>query len=181
MSYAFRSAGESNSKEIFLAPGINSFCVDKFGHYDLSFSGCHTYDASTPKSFKTGEERPVSVNAVKHRNGVRILTDIKSIYKVLVETENGEKNVIVFEEDATKINGKFAYRHDFDLKPLAKLIVTPQSDTVLFSPQTQDIFGSNDCVEVRKLYMEHMHPMRTLCEFRIVNMYTKMHMPISPI
>lgn len=155
MSYAFRSAKseEAASKEIVLAPGINSFCVDKFGHYDLSFSGCHTYDSSTPKSFKTGVSSPVSVNAVKHRNGVRILSDIKSTFKVLVESEHGEKNVVAFTEESTKVNGKFAYRHDFDLQPSSKLIMTPQSETVLFSPQSKEIQGATDCVEVRKLLM----------------------------
>lgn len=151
MSYVLRStnAQESVSKEIFLAPGINSFCVDKFGHYDLSFSGCHTYDSATPRSFKTGDDKPVSVTAAKHRNGVRILSDIKSSFKVLVESENGEKNVITFMEETTKVNGKFAYRHDFDLQPSSKLIITPQSDTVLFTPQSKELQGASDCVEVR--------------------------------
>lgn len=151
MTYVFRSTKpeESASKEIFLAPGINSFCVDRFGYYDLSFSGCHSYDSTTPKSFKTGEEKPVAVNAVKHRNGVRILSDIKSTFKVLVESETGEKNVITFTEESTKITGKFAYRNDFDLQPSAKLTLVPQSDTILFTPQSKEIYGANDCVEVR--------------------------------
>lgn len=151
MSYALRSAkpSESTSKEIFLAPGINSFCVDKFGYYDLSFSGCHTYDSTTSQSFKTGEEKPVAVNAAKHRNGVRILSDIKSTFKVLVELEHGEKNVIAFTEESAKVNGKFAYRHDFDLQPSAKLLLKPQSETVLFTPESKEIYGANDCVEVR--------------------------------
>lgn len=159
MSYALRStkSEESISKEIFLAPGINSFCVDKFGTYDLTFAGCHTYDSSTPKSFKTGEEKPVKVNAAKHRNGVRILSDIKSTFKVQVEAENGEKNVIAFTEESTKVNGKFAYRHDFNLQLGEKLTLTPQSDTVLFSPQSKEIQGATDCVEVRIAYLINLH------------------------
>lgn len=155
MSYGLRTTAKSEkptTKEIFLAPGINSFCVDKFGTYDLSFSGCHTYDAATPKSFKTGDEKPVIVNAAKHRNGVRILSNIKSTFKVLVEVENGQSTHITFTEEPTKVNGKFAYRHDFDLEPFVKLIITPQSDTVLFTPKSTEIFGANDCVEVRKFY-----------------------------
>lgn len=153
MSYALRGAKstESAAKEIFLAPGINSFCVDKFGYYDLTFSGCHTYDSTTTKSFKTGEEKPVAVNAVKHRNGVRILSDIKSTFKVLVESENGEKSVVAFNEESAKVNEKFAYRHDFDLQASVKLTLTPQSDTVLFTPKSKEINGANDCVEVRIL------------------------------
>lgn len=151
MAYVFRSSKpeESTAKEIFLAPGINSFCVDRFGYYDLSFSGCHSYDSTTPKSFKTGEEKPVTVNAVKHRNGVRILSDIKSAFKVLVESETGDKNVVTFTEESTKISGKFAYRYDFDLQVAAKLTLTPQSDTILFTPKSKEIYGASDCVEVR--------------------------------
>lgn len=109
MSYALRTSKQevSAKKEIFLAPGINSFCVDKFGHYDLTFLGCHSYDASTPKSFKTGEESAIIVNAIKHRNGVRILSDINTAFKVLIEYDNGEKKYVNFAEEPTKINGKF--------------------------------------------------------------------------
>lgn len=149
MSYVFHGTKPEKSTEIFLAPGINSFCVDKFGHYDLSFSSCHTFDATTAKSFKTGEEKPVTVNAVKHRNGVRILSDIKSTFIVLVEAKNAEQNLITFIEETTKVNGKFAYRYDFDLQPSDQLTITPQSDTLLFTPQSKQIYGANDCVEVR--------------------------------
>lgn len=155
MTYGLHASPKSEkstatNKEIFLAPGINSFCVDKFGTYDLTFSGCHTYDAATPKSFKTGDEKPVTVNAAKHRNGVRILSNVKSAFKVLIEVENGQTSHITFTEEPTKVNGQFAYRHDFDLEPYVKLTVTPQSDTVLFTPKSTEIFGANDCVEVSK-------------------------------
>lgn len=154
MSYGLRASAKtekSTVKEIFLAPGINSFCVDKFGTYDLSFSGCHTYDAATTKFFKTGDKKPVTVNAAKHRNGVRILSNVKSEFEVLVEMENGHSDQITFTEEPTKVNGKFAYRHDFDLVPFIKLTITPLSETVLFTPRSTEIFGANDCVEVRKL------------------------------
>lgn len=177
MSYALRTtkSEESVSKEIFLAPGINSFCVDKFGHYELSFSGCHTYDASTPKSFKTGEEKPVTVNAAKHRNGIRILSDIRSSYKVLIEFENNVKKDIVFTEESTKVNGKFAYRYDFDLQPAAKLIITPQSDTVLFSPQSKEIYGADDCVEVRIQIGLHIFNVRLSIGIICISFSFRMH------
>lgn len=150
MNYKLRKDSVNNlkPKEIFLAPGINSFCVDKFGYYDIKFSGCHSYDESTPSSFKTGADNNVNVRAVKHRNGIRILSDIKSKFIVFVEDENGEKSFIEFIEESTKVNGKHAYRFDFDLKPLSKIILTPKSDTVLFDPESKAIFGANDCTEV---------------------------------
>lgn len=151
MSYKFRATktDKQASKEIFLSPGINSFCVDKFGTYDISFEGCHTYDSTSPISFKTGDGNSIAVKAIKHRNGVRILADTKSTFKVLIENEKKEKNYVNFKEEPTKVNGYFAYRQDFDLKPYEKLIISPQSDTDLFSPASKEVSGANDCVEVR--------------------------------
>lgn len=150
MRYALASPIESTTKDILLAPGINSFCVDKFGQYDLTFSGCHTYDSTTTKSFKTGIERPVAVNAIKHRNGVQIISDTKSPFKVLAEQANGEKQLITFTEEANRQSdsNQFVYQHYFNLKHNEKLTLTPQGETVLFAPQSKEIFGADDCVEV---------------------------------
>lgn len=152
MKYALAATkpSDSISKEILLAPGINSFCVDRYGQYDLKFSGCHTYDSGSTKSFRTGVEHPMAVNAVKHRHGVRIISDTRATFKVLVEQENGAKQVITFAEDADKQHesGQFVYRHNFDLKHSEKLTLTPQGETVLFAPQSKEIFGADDCVEV---------------------------------
>lgn len=152
MKYTLDAAkpSESISKEISLAPGINSFCVDKFGQYNLKFSGCHTYDSTTTKSFKTGIEHPMAVNAVKHRNGVRIVSDTRTTFKVLSEQENGEKHVITFAEAVDEQHGanQFVYRYNFDLKQNEKLTLTPQGETVLFAPQSKEISGAADCIEV---------------------------------
>lgn len=150
MNYILRSSkpGEAISKEIVLAPGINSFCVDKYGTYDLSFSSCHTYDSSTSKSFKTGNESPVAIKAVKHRNGVQILSNIKSTFKASIESEGHPKRIVTFVEEPNKVNNQFAYRYDFDLQPYERWTVTPESDIVLFSPQSTELIGANDCVEV---------------------------------
>lgn len=152
MKYALSSTTQivQIAREILLAPGINSFCVDKFGEYDLKFSGCHTYDASATKSFKTGVEYPVAVNAIKHRNGVQIFSDTKTTFKVLAVHENGEKQLITFAEvpnkqqDATQT----VYQHNFDLKHNEILTLIPQGETVLFTPPSKDILGGNDCIEV---------------------------------
>lgn len=152
MNYALSSTtpSESIAKEILLAPGINSFCVDKFGEYDLKFIGCHTYDASATKSFKTGVEHPVAVNAVQHRNGVQIVSDTKTKFNVLAVRENGEKQLIAFTEAPNKQTDakQFVYHHNFDLKHNEKITLTPQGETVLFAPQSKDITGANDCIEV---------------------------------
>lgn len=150
MNYKLRTSKPQQSigKDILLAPGLNSFCVDQFGHYDLAFSGCHTYDSNDAhNSFRTGDERPVEITAIKHRNGVRILSDVKSSLKLIAE-QNGERKYVTLVEEVNKVNGQFAYRYEFDLKSNEKLSLTPESDILLFTPATTDIFGANDCVEV---------------------------------
>lgn len=153
MTYKFHSNQPQSQqpadtgKDILLAPGLSSFCVEKFGQYDLTFTGCHTYAANAHRSFHTGDEVPLAINALKHRNGIRIVSDVKSSFKVLVE-QSGTKQYISPVEESQQINGKFSYRHDFDLKPNDRLVLTPESDVFLFTPTTTEIVGADDCVEV---------------------------------
>lgn len=146
MTYILRSATHKIEKEIFLTAGLNSFCVDNFGVYDISFKGCHTYDSTTQNSFRTGDELPINVNALKHINGVRVLSDIRSAFKLLVE-QNGEQRTVELKEESQKVDGKFSYRHEFSLKADEKLSLKPLNDVVLFSPSTAEIIGANDCVD----------------------------------
>lgn len=135
-----------------MAPGINSFCVDKFGQYDLAVSGCHVYDPNSFRSsFSTGETAPIAINAIKHRNGVRILSDERSNFKIVVQ-QNSRKDNYVVTEEPNKVNGQFAYRYDFDLRTEEQILVTPESDVMLFDPESKEIVGANDCVEVRILF-----------------------------
>lgn len=151
MTYKFHATQPQQptvaGKDILLAPGLSSFCVDQFGQYDLTFAGCHTYDTNALRSFQTGDELPLAINAIKHRNGIRILSDVRSVFKVAVEG-GGAKQYITPLEDSQKINGKFSYRHDFDLKPNERLSLTPESEVMLFTPAKTEIIGADDCVEV---------------------------------
>lgn len=147
MSYKLRSKTPTAEKDIILTPGLNSFCVEKFGTYDLTFIGCHTYDPNSQNSFRTGEERPITVKALKHKNVVRILSDIRSTHKALVEN-NGEKKSVTFIEETEKVNGRFSYRYDFELKHQERVVVTPESEIVLFNPTSAELIGADDCVEV---------------------------------
>lgn len=153
MTYKFHTTQPQQptvaGKDILLAPGLSSFCVDQFGQYDLTFAGCHTYDTNALRSFQTGDELPLAINAIKHRNGIRILSDVRSVFKVAVEG-GGAKQYITMLEDSQKIDGKFNYRHDFDLKPNERLSLTPESEVVLFTPPNTEIIGADDCVEVNR-------------------------------
>lgn len=150
MQYKIKNAKpqDSASKEILLAPGINSFCVDKFCDYDLTFSGCHTYDPNKLRtSFHPSDSSPILVNAIKHKNGIQILSNVRTALKGLVEQKNDRKQ-FTFVEQSNKINGQYAYRWEIDLAPEEKILVTPQSDVMLFTPVSKQIIGANDCVEV---------------------------------
>lgn len=147
MTYKLRSKAPQAEKDIILTPGPNSFCVEQFGVYDLTFTGCHVYDKSSHSSFQTGEEKSITVTALKHRNGVKILSDIRSTHRALVEN-NGEKKSVIFTEETEKENGRFSYRYDFDLKHQERIIITPESEIVLFSPTSSELIGADDCVEV---------------------------------
>lgn len=149
LNYKHRSEAQTaRGKDILLAPGVNAFCVEKFGQYDISLTGCHTYDPQTFRpSFSTGETSPIIINAIKHKNGVRIVSDIRAPFKISVE-QNGRKDTYNLVEEANKVDGQFSYRHDFDLRPEEKILVTPESEVMLFSPASTEILGAQDCVEV---------------------------------
>lgn len=144
-----------------MAPGINSFCVDKFGQYDISVSGCHTYDSTSLRpSFSTGETAAITINAIKHKNGVRILSDIRNAFQIAVE-QNGNANIYNVAEEPNKFNGQFAYRYDFDLRPNERILVTPESDVMLFGPDKSEILGAPDCVEVQYFNSTIVHIVKT--------------------
>lgn len=151
MSYRLRSkTPNAAAGEIILTAGLNSFCVDRYGVYDLTFTSCHTYDASASNSFRTGDETPLNIKALKHRNGVQIFSDIRSSFVALIE-RNGEKQHISFAEGTQTTDGKFSYRYDFDLKHGERVVVTPESDIVLFTPASAQLIGADDCVEVNRI------------------------------
>lgn len=79
---------------------------------------------------------------------MRILSDIRNTFNIAVE-QNGQRNIYNLAEESTKFNGQFAYRYDFDLRPSEKILVTPESDIMLFGPASTEILGAQDCVEVR--------------------------------
>lgn len=131
-----------------LNTGVNTFCVTKGGDYDIKLSGCHSYDPqSTPKSFTTRSTAPIAINAYKHRNGIRILSEGKTNYKISVES-NGKFEAIVPVEETNKVDGYFSYKYHFNLKNGEVIKLTPKSDRMLFKPEVKEITGGNDCVDV---------------------------------
>lgn len=148
MSYKLNAANQSDhAEEIQLVTGLNQFCVTKYGQYIIKFIGCHLYDANVPPFMHTNDLQPAVVNAIKHKNGVRLLADISANYKFMVERDNKVETVNLV-ADKQKIDGLFVYRHDFHLGLDERIIITPKNDVMLFKPENREIFGGSDCLEV---------------------------------
>lgn len=148
MSYKLNAANQSDQiEEIQLVTGLNQFCVTKYGQYIINFIGCHSYDANVPPFMHTNDVQPAIVNAVKHKNGVRILSDVSANYKFNIERANKIEtvNLVV---DKQKADGLFAYRHDFDLKLDERIVIIPINELMLFKPENREIYGGSDCLEV---------------------------------
>lgn len=147
MTYKLNAANQSDqAEEIQLVTWLNQFCVTKYGQYIINFIGCHSYDANVPPFIHTNDVQPAVVNAIKHKNGVRLLSDVSANYQFIVEQSNKVETVDLT-VDTQKINGLFVYRHQFDLQLDERIVVTPKNDVMLFKPEKGEIFGGSDCLE----------------------------------
>lgn len=152
MTYKLRSTDETAqappTTSISLNTGLNQFCVIKAGTYDIKFFGCHTYDSqTTPNSFSTKNSSPVIINASKHQNGIRILSEEQTNYKMIVEYRD-RKETVSLRPESKKVDGYHSYIYVFDLEVGDTVKFVPQSDHMLFKPETKEIIGGNDCVDV---------------------------------
>lgn len=136
------------AEEISLTAGLNTFCAKEFGKYKVEFVGCHTYDdRDLPNVINIADHVPITVNAIKHRTGVRIVSPLQTPFKLHIEGKDIEETVSLTAE-SSKVNGLFAYRYDFDLKPEEKVTMSPLSSVMLFQPERAEIIGAHDCVDV---------------------------------
>lgn len=137
-----------DEKEIDLIPGLNTFCAKKFGQYKINFVGCHSYDSrELPTFINIADHAPITINAVRHRNGFRILSETNEQYQLRVE-RMGKAETVNLIKEPNKVDGYFAYRYDFDLRPEERVVVFPLSDVMLFTPEQKELVGGHDCVDV---------------------------------
>uniref|UniRef100_A0A1I8P9T7 Uncharacterized protein n=1 Tax=Stomoxys calcitrans TaxID=35570 RepID=A0A1I8P9T7_STOCA len=149
MKYAHSSA--TSTDNLKLLAGVNTFCVPISGSYSIKLEGCHLYDEQTlPSTFSTTNTNPIIINAVAHKVGVRVLSPESSVQNLnlLIESATLGKIQIKPTAEAHKVDGKYAFRYETHLKPDESLRITPTSDILLFEPQSKEIIGSNDCVDV---------------------------------
>lgn len=113
----------------------------------MKVSGCHTFEEDT-KVLSTKSTSPVHVTAIKHRNGIRILSEIKQQFTIEVQYEDESKEVLKLIEQTERVDGYAAYNLNLNLKSGEAVKLTPKSEQMLFKPSTTEIKGASDCVEV---------------------------------
>lgn len=133
--------------DIQLTSGANVLCVPKSGTYDLKVTGCHTFEEDS-KVLTTKSSSPVYINAIKHRNGIRILSEIAQQFTIDAEFEDGTKKVLKPVQQADKVDGYVAYNNHLDLKAGERVKLTPKSEQMLFKPDQTEWKGATDCVDV---------------------------------
>lgn len=148
MKYSHSSADSSDSFK--LLAGVNTFCVPKYGSYNIKLEGCHLYSDELPSTFDTSNTSPVILNAMAHRVGVRILSPdaTATTFQLLVESATLGQQIVTPVAESHKVDGKYAFRFETHLKPEEVLKITPKSGILLFEPTTKQIVGTNDCVDV---------------------------------
>ncbi|CAO1434626.1 unnamed protein product [Diamesa serratosioi] len=149
-SYKLISTGtDEHVKEnlIELSNGYNDLCVPQSGDYIMKLSGCHSFD-DNEKLFSTNDVTPLNIVAVFHRNGIRILSEMESTFTIQAVKEDGTKKILKPEPESQKVDGYFAYKLELNLKADEKVMLIPFSDQMLFKPNSIELKGHNDCIDV---------------------------------
>lgn len=83
-----------------------------------------------------------------HRNGIRILSEIEQFFVIEAVFDDGSKQQLKPVKQSAKVDGYVAYDINMDLKSGEHVKLSPHSEEMLFKPDTTDLFGANDCVNV---------------------------------
>lgn len=141
----------ANKHDLALTPGLNTICVQSVGVYTIQVDGCHQYDANElPRTINIADNAPITVNAIKHRTGIRVLSAVNvDRFELRAESKDWAETIeLVKLSEKDVSSGKFVYRHEFELKPEERVTLVPSSSEMLFAPERKDIVGQHDCVEV---------------------------------
>lgn len=147
MTYKLKNAENDKSDEMLLTSGMNTFCVQKAGTYEIKLSGCHQYGADVPKYFSTSDVASVTISALRHRHTVKILAEEKDTYKTFVTSKSGTEK-IEFKLNEQGLENYHVYQHDFFLEQGEKITLAPVSEIMLFTPTTLEVIGASDCTDV---------------------------------
>uniref|UniRef100_A0A182QGP4 SD-repeat containing protein B domain-containing protein n=1 Tax=Anopheles farauti TaxID=69004 RepID=A0A182QGP4_9DIPT len=157
MAYRWKdaAAGAENTapkeEEIVLTAGMNMFCVKRAGTYTMRLSGCHRFEETTPTEFNTASTAPITVNAKSHRNVVSLFAEEKERYRVQVQREGTENELVEFEFVDVQVDGKYVYRKVFYLEHGERVTLVPESEVMLFHPTQLVVMGGNNCADAGML------------------------------
>lgn len=113
----------------------------------MKVSGCHTFEEDT-KVLSTKSTSPIHVTAIKHKNGIRILSEINQLFNIEVQYEDESKEILKPVEQQDRVDGYVAYNLNLNLKSGEAVKLTPKSEQMLFKPSSTDLKGASDCVDV---------------------------------
>lgn len=148
-TYKLRSNDNSGkSIKVELIKGSNEICVTKSGIYDMKITGCHTFEEDV-KILNTKNNAPVYINAIKHKNGIRILSESNQKFTIDVQYDEDQSiETLNLVEQSEKVDGYVAYTLNLNLKADEKVKLTPRSEQMLFKPISDEIKGASDCINV---------------------------------
>lgn len=151
MKLTLQSATPSaaNKHDLALTPGLNTICVQSVGVYSIQVDGCHRYDANElPRTINIADNAPITVNAIKHRTGIRVLSAVNvERFELRAESKDWAETILMVKLAEKDASGKFVYRHEFELKPEERVTLVPSSNDMLFAPARKEIVGQHDCVD----------------------------------
>lgn len=85
---------------------------------------------------------------MKHKNGIRILSEIDQLFAIDAEFDDGSKQTLKPMKQGDKVDGYVAYNINIDLKSGERVKLTPRSEQMLFKPDQTEWKGAADCVDV---------------------------------
>lgn len=150
MIYSFINAEKTPTKGevVHLGSGLNTFCVNKAGSYNLRLMGCHVYPEDVAKTFSTDTLSPVTFPAKSHNVAFRINTPRGTkpelVHLVLDSKVSGKRQLVPIVE-ADKPN---SFKFETQLVAGEEITLTPQSFELLFKPEKEVYVMPNDCVDL---------------------------------
>lgn len=113
----------------------------------MKVSGCHTFEEDS-KVLSTKSTSPVHVTAIKHKNGIRILSEMNQPFTIEVQYEDESKEVVKPVAQSERVDGYAAYNLNLNLRSGEAVKLTPKSEQMLFKPSSTQVKGATDCVDV---------------------------------
>lgn len=113
----------------------------------MKVSGCHIFEEDT-KVLSTKSTSPIHVTAIKHKNGIRILSEISQQFNIEVQYEDDSKDILKPVEQKERVDGYVAYNLNLNIKNGEVVKLTPKSEQMLFKPSSTELKGASDCVDV---------------------------------